>query len=62
MYDLAMDPIQRLKNDYPWIHTPLIVSAPMRLITLAESASEVSKAGIIFPSSKVATSDQVACL
>lgn len=45
MYNFAMDPLQRLKNDYPWIHTPLIVSAPMRLITLAESATEVSKAG-----------------
>lgn len=44
-YELGMDPVQKLRNDYPWIHTPLVVSAPMRLITLAESATEVSKAG-----------------
>ncbi|KZM21126.1 nitronate monooxygenase [Ascochyta rabiei] len=40
-----MDPIQRLKTDYPWIQTPLIVGAPMRLIALADLAVEISKAG-----------------
>ncbi|KAF2649593.1 oxidoreductase [Lophiostoma macrostomum CBS 122681] len=40
-----MDDIKRLKVHYPWIQTPLIVSAPMRLIALADMAVEVSKAG-----------------
>jgi hypothetical protein len=40
-----MDDIQRLKEDYPWIQTPLVVGAPMRLIALADMAVEVSKAG-----------------
>lgn len=40
-----MDQNTRLKNDYPWIQTPLIVGAPMRLIALAEMAVEISKAG-----------------
>ena len=40
-----MDPIQRLKTDYPWIQTPLIVGAPMRLIALADLAVAISKAG-----------------
>ncbi|KAF2266400.1 inosine monophosphate dehydrogenase [Lojkania enalia] len=40
-----MDLIQRLKSDYPWIQTPLVVSAPMRLIALAELAVGVSGAG-----------------
>ncbi|KAF2854802.1 inosine monophosphate dehydrogenase [Plenodomus tracheiphilus IPT5] len=35
----------KLKEDYPWIQTPLIVGAPMRLIALAELAVEISKAG-----------------
>lgn len=40
-----MNPAQELKNDYPWIEeNPLIVGAPMRLISLAELAVEVSKA------------------
>ncbi|KAI4691119.1 uncharacterized protein J4E84_003410 [Alternaria hordeiaustralica] len=37
--------MQRLKEDYPWIQTPLVVGAPMRLIALADMAVEVSKAG-----------------
>ncbi|KAF2744083.1 inosine monophosphate dehydrogenase [Sporormia fimetaria CBS 119925] len=37
--------LQKLKEDYPWIETPLVVAAPMRLITLAESVVEVTKAG-----------------
>lgn len=40
-----MDDMQRLKVDYPWIQTPLVVGAPMRLIALADMAVEVSKAG-----------------
>jgi len=43
--DLMMDDMQRLKVDYPWIQTPLVVGAPMRLIALADMAVEVSKAG-----------------
>ncbi|ORY11226.1 hypothetical protein BCR34DRAFT_538527 [Clohesyomyces aquaticus] len=42
---ITMDQIQRLKNDYPWIETPLVVGAPMRLIALADLAVEISKAG-----------------
>ncbi len=34
-----------LQKHYPWIQSPLIVGAPMRLIALAELAVEVSKAG-----------------
>lgn len=41
-----MDPIQRLKHDYPWIKTPLMVGAPMRLIALADLAVAISKAGM----------------
>jgi nitronate monooxygenase len=37
--------IQILKDDYPWIQTPLVVGAPMRLIALADMAVEISKAG-----------------
>ncbi|PSN60592.1 inosine monophosphate dehydrogenase [Corynespora cassiicola Philippines] len=37
--------IARLKEDYPWISTPLVIGAPMRLIALAELAVEISKAG-----------------
>jgi hypothetical protein len=37
--------LSRLKEDYPWIQTPLVVGAPMRLIALADMAVEVSKAG-----------------
>ncbi|KAF9692589.1 hypothetical protein EKO04_009668 [Ascochyta lentis] len=40
-----MDSLQRLKTDYPWIQTPLIIGAPMRLIALADLAVEISKAG-----------------
>lgn len=40
-----MDDIQGLAGDYPWVQTPLVVSAPMRLIALADMAVEVSKAG-----------------
>ncbi|KAF2196234.1 inosine monophosphate dehydrogenase [Delitschia confertaspora ATCC 74209] len=40
-----MDATERLKKDYPWIQTPLIVQAPMRLISLAPLAVEVWKAG-----------------
>jgi len=40
-----MDPINKLKQDYPWIQTPLVVGAPMRLIALADMAVEISKAG-----------------
>ncbi|KAL6706866.1 hypothetical protein ACN47E_005009 [Coniothyrium glycines] len=40
-----MEDIQRLKKDYPWIQTPLVVGAPMRLIALADMAVEISKAG-----------------
>ncbi|KAH7072949.1 2-nitropropane dioxygenase [Paraphoma chrysanthemicola] len=34
-----------LQQDYPWIHTPLVIGAPMRLIALADMAVEISKAG-----------------
>jgi nitronate monooxygenase len=44
-----MTDIQRLKKDYPWIQTPLIVGAPMRLIALADMAVEISKAGMYSP-------------
>ncbi|KAF2112485.1 oxidoreductase 2-nitropropane dioxygenase [Lophiotrema nucula] len=37
--------LNKLKKDYPWIQTPLIVGAPMRLIALDEIAIEVSRAG-----------------
>lgn len=40
-----MEGTQRLKKDYPWIQTPLIIGAPMRLIALADMAVEISKAG-----------------
>ncbi|KAF3041244.1 hypothetical protein E8E11_004974 [Didymella keratinophila] len=40
-----MDPVQRLKTDYPWTQTPLVVGAPMRLIALADLAVAISKAG-----------------
>ncbi|KAJ4370695.1 hypothetical protein N0V83_005216 [Neocucurbitaria cava] len=43
-----MGPVQRLKKDYPWIKTPLVVGAPMRLIALADMAVEISRAGIGF--------------
>lgn len=41
-----MNDVQRLKHDYPWIQTPLVVGAPMRLIALADMAVEISKAGM----------------
>lgn len=34
-----------LQRDYPWIHTPLVVGAPMRLIALSNLACEISNAG-----------------
>lgn len=40
-----MKDLQRLKNDYPWAQTPLVIGAPMRLIALADMAVEISKAG-----------------
>ncbi|KAF1953904.1 inosine monophosphate dehydrogenase [Byssothecium circinans] len=40
-----MEDIQKLKRDYPWIKTPLIIGAPMRLIALADLAVEITKAG-----------------
>ncbi|KAH7402002.1 hypothetical protein DE146DRAFT_652148 [Phaeosphaeria sp. MPI-PUGE-AT-0046c] len=40
-----MNDLDRLQHDYPWIQTPLIVGAPMRLIALADMAVEISKAG-----------------
>ena len=46
----TMDPIQKFKTDYPWIQTPLIVGAPMRLIALADLAVAISKAGTYRPS------------
>ncbi|USP75338.1 inosine monophosphate dehydrogenase [Curvularia clavata] len=39
-----MNPVQELKQDYPWVEHPLVVGAPMRLISLAEMAVDVSKA------------------
>jgi len=44
-----MNDIQRLKKDYPWIQTPLVIGAPMRLIALADMAVEISKAGMHMP-------------
>jgi hypothetical protein len=41
-----MTTIQNLKKDYPWIQTPLVVGAPMRLIALADMAVEISNAGM----------------
>ena len=43
----TMTSIKKLKHDYPWIQTPLIVGAPMRLIALADLAVAISKAGTI---------------
>ena len=37
-----MDELQR---DYPWTKSPLVAGAPMRLISLANFATEISKAG-----------------
>ncbi|KAL8694960.1 MAG: hypothetical protein Q9224_003473 [Gallowayella concinna] len=34
-----------LQQDYPWVQSPIIVGAPMRLISLAPLAVAVSKAG-----------------
>lgn len=39
-----MSPPKELKQNYPWVKYPLVVGAPMRLISLAELAVEVSKA------------------
>jgi len=48
-----MNDLQRLKKDYPWIQTPLVIGAPMRLIALADMAAEISKAGTFTSSSRV---------
>ncbi|KAI9664920.1 MAG: hypothetical protein M1821_006368 [Bathelium mastoideum] len=37
--------MDELQKDYPWTQTPLIIGAPMRLISLAHLAVEVSRAG-----------------
>jgi nitronate monooxygenase len=34
-----------IRCDYPWIHSPLVVGAPMRLIALSHLACEISNAG-----------------
>jgi hypothetical protein len=41
---------EQLRKDYPWIHTPLVVGAPMRLIALADMAVQISNAGTLFGS------------
>jgi hypothetical protein len=41
----TMSGIQKLKAIYPWIQTPFIVGAPMRLISLADLAVSISRAG-----------------
>lgn len=46
MTENTMNNIQRVKKDYPWVQTPLVVGAPMRLIALADMAVEISKAGM----------------
>ncbi|KAF2708565.1 inosine monophosphate dehydrogenase [Pleomassaria siparia CBS 279.74] len=40
-----MNGVQNLKKAYPWIQTPLVVGAPMRLISLADLAVSISRAG-----------------
>jgi hypothetical protein len=40
-----MNKIHKLKQVYPWIQTPLVVGAPMRLISFADLAVSVSRAG-----------------
>ncbi|KAF2645645.1 oxidoreductase 2-nitropropane dioxygenase [Massarina eburnea CBS 473.64] len=40
-----MDDVRKLTEDYPWIQTPLVIGAPMRLIALADLAVEITKAG-----------------
>jgi nitronate monooxygenase len=45
-----MTDLRKLKQDYSWIQTPLVVGAPMRLIALADMAVEISKAGNTHPS------------
>ncbi|OCK82743.1 inosine monophosphate dehydrogenase [Lepidopterella palustris CBS 459.81] len=45
MEEAFMASVDRLKKDYPWIKTPLVVGAPMRLIALAPLALEISRAG-----------------
>lgn len=35
----------QLSRDYSWIHSPLVVGAPMRLIALSKLACEISNAG-----------------
>lgn len=37
--------MDQLQRDYPWIHSPLVVGAPMRLIALSKLACEISNAG-----------------
>jgi nitronate monooxygenase len=44
----TMDPrdkLDRLEREYPWINTPLVVGAPMRLIALSKLACGISNAG-----------------
>jgi nitronate monooxygenase len=45
---MDMFDLEKLRRDYPWIQTPLIVGAPMRLIAMADMAVEISKAGMYF--------------
>jgi nitronate monooxygenase len=42
---MSADHPQTLKGEYPWTSTPLIASAPMRLISTAPLAVAVSRAG-----------------
>ncbi|KAK3045427.1 hypothetical protein LTS18_013833, partial [Coniosporium uncinatum] len=42
---MASSNIAKLQKAYPWIKTPLVCCAPMRMIALAPLTVEVSKAG-----------------
>jgi hypothetical protein len=42
---ITMNKIHKLKQVYPWIQTPLVVGAPMRLISFADLAVSISRAG-----------------
>lgn len=42
---ITMNRIHKLKQVYPWVQTPLVVGAPMRLISLADLAVSISRAG-----------------
>jgi nitronate monooxygenase len=37
--------MDNLRRDYPWIQTPIVVGAPMRLVALSKLACEISNAG-----------------